>query len=110
MFKLFKKNVFFITQKHKNRFVLIYANYNFYTPKKHTKKSKSKIKFKNQIKRNKQKKRLGRLRSTKEECVRFPSSNKDLCCVFFYFIFLIIKLYILYFFMARAIPYGVCLI
>lgn len=43
MFKLFKqKNVIFITQKHKNRFVLIYANYNFYTPKKHTKKSKNK--------------------------------------------------------------------
>ena len=48
MFKLLtkKKMFFFITQKHKNRFVLIYANYNFYTPKKHTKKSKSKIKNK----------------------------------------------------------------
>ena len=102
---------FFITQKHKNRFVLIYANYNFYTPKKHTKKSKSKIKF---IKSNKKKQAEEASWKIEKHRRRMCSFSKfkqrSVLCVFFYFIFLIIKLYILYFFMARAIPYGVCLI
>lgn len=106
MFKLFikktkRKMFFFITQKHKNRFVLIYANYNFYTPKKHTKKSKSKINFKK--KQKQAEKASWKIEKHQRRMCSFSKfKQRSVLCMCFLFYFLDYKtIYFIFF-------YGTC--